>query len=66
MADARIGNIGPGERRKRLVQGIVALAVGVIAVGALVAMRAAPGWIFVAFVPFWAGALGLIQARERT
>ncbi|HEV8643409.1 MAG TPA: hypothetical protein VGV13_20205 [Methylomirabilota bacterium] len=64
--NARVANIGPRERRRRLILGVVALAVGVAAVAALIIGGAARGWIVLAVVPFWVGALGLIQARERT
>ena len=66
MADARVGNIGPGGRRRRLTLGLIMAAVGLVAVAALIVSGAAPGWVLAAFVPFWVGALGLIQARERT
>jgi hypothetical protein len=58
------GNLGPGERRKRLILGVAAL------IGAL-------GWVFTGatgavyqrillFVLFWLAALGLFQAKEKT
>ena len=66
MADAPVGNIGPRGRRRRFALGLVMGAVGLVAVAALIVAGAAPGWVLAAFVPFWVGALGLIQARERT
>jgi hypothetical protein len=59
-------NIGPGERRKRRVMGIAALAAGAGVAFALVA-SGAPWWSrAVVFFPVWLAALGLLQARERT
>ena len=55
---ARAINIGPRERRKRLAVGIVALSVGVIIAGLLVAVRAPLVWRLPLFVPFHVGALG--------
>jgi hypothetical protein len=66
MSEARVGNIGSAGRRRRLVMGILMAAVGVILVAGLILTGATPGWVLVAFVPFWLAALGLIQARERT
>jgi hypothetical protein len=64
--NGRVANIGPHQRNRRLVAGLVMLGLGVGLVVALIAKGAAPGWLLTAIVPFWAGALGLIQARERT
>jgi hypothetical protein len=59
-------NIGPRERRKRRVMGIVALAAGAGLAFALVAIDA-PRWSRLAvFFPVWIAALGLFQAREKT
>jgi hypothetical protein len=59
-------NIGPGQRRRRLAIGIVALLLGVALVVALIWLQAGPGWVLLAFVPFFAGFLGLVQAHECT
>lgn len=59
-------NIGPRERRKRRLLGLVAFNVGLAAAFALVVMDA-PRWSrLVVFIPIWIGGLGLIQAREKT
>jgi len=42
------------------------LAVGAGLVAGLIALDAAPGWQLLAFPLFFAGALGILQARERT
>jgi len=44
----------------------VALSVGVIIAGLLVAVRAPLVWRLPLFVPFYVGALGFYQARDKT
>lgn len=63
---APVFNLGPRQRRRRLAVGVVGIAVAIAVVAAVIARGAAPGWALLAFVPFWLGALGLIQAREKT
>lgn len=59
-------NIGPRERRKRRLMGVVALTVGVGLAFVLVIMQA-PRWSrVVIFLPIWIAGLGLIQSREKT
>ena len=59
-------NIGPRERRKRRLLGIVALTVGVGAAFVLVVFEA-PRWTrALVFFPVWMAGLGLLQAREKT
>lgn len=59
-------NIGPRERRKRRLLGIVALTVGV-AVAFVLVTTDAPRWSrAVVFFPLWMAGLGLLQAREKT
>lgn len=59
-------NIGPRERRKRRLLGIVSLTVAVGAAFVLVSFGA-PRWsrLFV-FFPLWMAGLGLLQARAQT
>ena len=58
-------NIGPRERRKRRILGVVALTVGVGIAFVLVIMQA-PRWSrAVIFFPIWIAGLGLMQAREK-
>ena len=59
-------NIGPGERRKRLRFGAVALTVGVLAAAGLILLQAHPGWRVALFLPFTSSAIGFLQAREKT
>ena len=62
----QVANIGPAQRQRRRVMGIVALTVGVGLAVVLVWLRASPGWLLLPFVPFFVGMLGLVQAREHT
>lgn len=61
-----IPNIGPRERRKRLVSGLIMLALSLIILIALVAAGVDRWWRLLLFLPLWGGATGLFQARERT
>ena len=66
MRPQRAINIGPRGQRRRLGLGVLMLAVGAGLVAGLIALDAAPGWQLLAFPLFFAGALGILQARERT
>lgn len=59
-------NIGPRERRKRRLLGVVSLTVGVAAAFVLVVYGAPRWWRLVIFFPVWMAGLGLLQAREKT
>ncbi|MBD0327120.1 MAG: hypothetical protein ICV68_11850 [Pyrinomonadaceae bacterium] len=59
-------NIGPRERRKRRLLGMVALTVGG-AIGFVLIVYDAPRPLrAVIFFPIWIAGLGLIQSREQT
>jgi cytochrome c-type biogenesis protein CcmE len=59
-------NIGPNERRKRRMMGVIALTAGVGTAFMLV-VSGAPRWSrLIIFLPIWLAGLGLIQAREKT
>lgn len=61
-----LSNLGPGERRKRLLVGIVALAV---AIGGYLWMRqsgADRGMRLLLFLPLLPAALGFLQAGAKT
>ncbi|MDQ6690759.1 MAG: hypothetical protein M3Z18_09650 [Gemmatimonadota bacterium] len=62
----QIANIGPRERRKRLVFGIAALAASVVISFLFVLFRVQPVWRLPIFIPLFFGALGYFQARDRT
>ena len=59
-------NIGPRERAKRRVLGIVALTVGVSLAFVLVVLGAPRLLRLVVFFPAWIAGLGLLQSREKT
>jgi len=61
MAD---GNLGPNERRKRLLLGATALA-GALSLTVAGVTSTVPQRILL-FVLFWIAALGLFQAKEKT
>lgn len=61
-----IANIGPKQRRLRMMGGVVSL---VVAVGVLVLLERldAPRLArLVALVPLWSAAIAVLQAREKT
>jgi len=59
-------NIGPRERRKRVMTGVLSLLVGLAAFAALLALGAPRVWRLGLFLPFWFGALGWFQAQGHT
>ena len=61
-----IPNIGPRGRASRMRFGIVGLGVAVALAIVLLALGAPRGWRAVVFVPLWIGALGVLQARDKT
>ncbi len=61
-----IANIGPGERRRRLLFGLVAWATAVAILAALLFLDASRLWRLTLLGPLWAGALGFFQYREKT
>jgi hypothetical protein len=59
-------NIGPRERRRRLVVGIAMFViVGVIA-AVLVVAGAPRAWRLFVLFPAWVGSIGVLQAKEKT
>jgi hypothetical protein len=65
-AATEVSNIGPRERRKRRLLGIVSLTVAVGVAFVLVSFGA-PRWSrLVLFFPLWMAGLGLLQARDKT
>jgi uncharacterized membrane protein len=61
-----IPNIGPRQRRQRIIGGIVGLVIAVGVAGVLLAMGVSRPVRLAVFVPFFAGTTGLFQAREKT
>jgi len=66
MTDICIPNIGPRERRRRLVVGIAMFVIAAFAAALLIAGGAPRAWrVFILF-PAWVGSIGVFQAREKT
>jgi len=63
---ACVMNIGVRERRKRMKFGVTLVAASGLVATVLVATGADRWWRLALFLPFWAGALGVFQAREKT
>ncbi len=59
-------NIGPREIRKRLLIGIVMLAIGVILEIIFSYSGVSGAWYTALLLPFWIGSLCLSQARKKT
>ena len=65
-ADVCVPNIGPEERRRRLIGGAVALGVGVGLAGLMVVADVDRWWRVALLLPFWSASLGYFQAAEKT
>ena len=65
-AAGRAANIGPRGLRRRVLLGAAALAAGVAILALLLALGVDRGWRALLVVPFWTGALGILQARAHT
>ena len=61
-----VANIDARGCKRRVVGGVVWLAIATAATVALVALRARDRWYALLVVPFTLAALGYFQARERT
>jgi len=59
-------NIGSTGRRQRLIGGAVLVALGLALAAALLLLGADRGLRLAVFVPFLAGTIGLLQARDHT
>lgn len=66
MTTASCINIGPRERRKRMIGGLAALAAAIVLGAVLVATGAARMWRTLMFVPLFGAGLGFFQARAKT
>jgi len=60
------GNLGPKETRKRMMFGIVMLALGVALTLAFFFLHASGPLLLVLFLPFWLGTLGIFQGQAST
>jgi hypothetical protein len=61
-----LANIGPKETRKRLLMGVIMLAVGVVLAVIFTHSGVGRGWYATLFLPFWMGTLAISQARKKT
>jgi hypothetical protein len=61
-----VANIGPRERRKRLIGGVVMLLVAIGLAVILVRSGVPRAWRAAVFIPLWASATGFVQARHAT
>jgi hypothetical protein len=59
-------NIGPNERRRRLVGGFVFLLVTACVAGCLILFDAPRPWRLLVFLPAWATAIGFFQVSGKT
>lgn len=60
------GNLGPGERRRRLMSGVVLAAVTLVLAIVLLVLDVNPAWRVVLLVPAFIAALGFSQAQTNT
>lgn len=61
-----IPNIGPKQRRLRMLGGIVSLAIAVIALALLETFGFFRWTRVILVLPLWSAALAVLQAREKT
>ena len=66
VGNAELANIGPKETRKRLLMGVVMLALGVVVAVVFAHTGVSRGWYSLLFLPFWMGTLPVSQARKKT
>ena len=64
--EACIPNIGAAGRRRRLRFGVAGWIVAGAGLLYLLAVDADRAWRFLLVLPFWAGAIGFFQHREKT
>jgi hypothetical protein len=63
---ACIANIGPRERRKRVIGGAVMLVVAIALAAFLLHAGTPRAWRAAVFLPLWGSATGFFQARNQT
>lgn len=64
--DACVANIGPSERRQRLLIGSIGAAVCAAVSVAFVLDGVGRAWRLTLFLPWWISMLGLLQSRAQT
>ena len=66
VGKAEFANIGPREIRKRLIMGVIMLALGLVLAVIFTHAGVSRGWYATLFLPFWIGTLAVSQARKKT
>jgi hypothetical protein len=61
-----IPNIGPRERRRRLVVGIAMFVIVGVVATLLVVADAPRAWRLFVLFPAWVGSIGVFQVKEKT
>jgi hypothetical protein len=61
-----VANIGPRGIRLRRITGAIGIGLGLVFAVAVVLTDSPRAWRVIAFAPFFTGALGLLQAHEKT
>ena len=59
-------NIGPRERKRRLVGGLFFLAIAICVAASLLLFNAPRPWRLLVFLPTWAAAIGFFQVGAKT
>lgn len=59
-------NIGPRERKRRLVGGLFFLSIAICVGVSLIAFNAPRPWRLLVFLPAWASAIGFFQVQSKT
>ena len=66
MSTTCIPNIGPRERQRRLVVGVVMLGIALTLAAVLVLFGAPRVWRLLIVAPAWIAGIGLFQVKEKT
>jgi hypothetical protein len=66
MSSVCVPNIGPRERRRRLMVGIAMFAIAALIAVGLVLAGAPRAWRLFVLFPAWVGSIGVFQAKEET
>jgi hypothetical protein len=61
-----VTNIGPAERRIRLMAGVVGMALGLAGLAGLLRLGADRWWRLALLPVFWGAAVGFFQWRDKT
>ena len=61
-----IANIGPNQQRLRLRFGLMMFALGIVIAALIILTGVDRAWRISLFLPFYLGAIGYFQARDKT